>query len=370
MQVSWIEPDQLRDLVGRLQQPAAAPSSGAWELHTLPDGGRRTADDIPLIADHDLWIPDLPPAADAASPPLVAAEPEAFRSELPIAAPPIAEDFQPMPQPPPVEPAVVEPIEPPVSELERIRDKLRAIREKAVGAGLLAHQENRESQASEPEPEPAAMIGSERKDPPSSPPATAAASVISRTSGEPASSGTPAPVELMSSPFALAASPAASQSCPMSRSGEPAAVEGDSFSFEVPIGPVAGRVEAFAAWALRRVGPSGRLLVIDDHGDILWGRHEQERLLVSATMAAVAAMRSEALGAWSPGKVEDRPFGTGNRLAILPARTQQGVMCLAIIRPQPLPDGEAAILREALIATLDAGLELAGSGDGGGNPLD
>ncbi len=366
MQVSWIEPDQLRDLVGRLQQPASPPVNGAWEVHTLPEGRGGLAEGPPVIADHDLWIPDLP---SSEMPPEAPAEPAAFSAELPVAAPPVAEDFQEIADPPvTTEPEPAEP--PPASELAGIREKLRAIRQKALDAGLLSRQ----TAPNEAKPSaPAVAVES----PAAQPQHSEIASI------PPAAAGLP-------SPFSIAG-PALSPSdgCftevvksareerpeapPAFTGGDPAmaadAAAQDPWSFEVPLGPIGGRVTAFAAWALRRLGMPADLLIIDGHGDILWGQHQQERLLVSATLAALASLRADALGAWAPGRAEEQPFGS-SRLIILPARTHHGLICMAIIRPDPLADSEAAMLREALIATLDAGLDLVAASPAGGKALD
>ena len=78
MQVSWIEPDQLRDLVGQLQSPAKADSNVAWELHTLPNPAGLGARELG-IEEGDLWLPDeQAPSATAVAlevaPPVAPAE--------------------------------------------------------------------------------------------------------------------------------------------------------------------------------------------------------------------------------------------------------------------------------------------------------
>ena len=131
MQVSWIDKDQLQELVARLEEPSTAAAAEdshsleSLEIATLPEfGGFFTEDDEEPTA-----AQDLPEPPD-----------ESMLPRPPAAAPPPAE-------------AVEEEVDSPVDEtqpieqddvslpLERIRERLRAIRHRAVEAGLLNRQE-------------------------------------------------------------------------------------------------------------------------------------------------------------------------------------------------------------------------------------
>ncbi len=57
MQVSWIDPDDLRSLLGQLQQPASPVKAASVELHTLPNENGFGAREMG-IDDGDLWLPE------------------------------------------------------------------------------------------------------------------------------------------------------------------------------------------------------------------------------------------------------------------------------------------------------------------------
>lgn len=131
MQVSWIDKDQLQELVARLEQPSSDPavedssSLDSLEIATLPEfGGFFSEDDEEPSATPDLPEPPdesmLPRSPVPAAPPAEAVEEEANSP---------ADETQPIEQ---------DDVSLP---LERIRERLRAIRHRAVEAGLLARQE-------------------------------------------------------------------------------------------------------------------------------------------------------------------------------------------------------------------------------------
>lgn len=372
MQVSWIEPDQLRDLVGQLQSPAAAGESIAWELHTLPETAANASPSLE-IADHDLWVPDLSPEIETGR----------DQTEEP------AEEAMFSPPPPPntgAEEATAPPGEP---ELDRIRQKLHAIRRRAIEAGLLAH-----IQPTGPSPEktPEPAIPAHKVEAPARPvPAAPSPGVDRLPAGAP-----PAPLE---SPFALAESAPAgdlrqspwpsagsppnpfeardqrpSSPAPVRTAGsgtekaEPVA-KGAAPGFEVPLGTITERLNAFATWASRRL-QTADLLIIDDHGDILWGEHAHAGLVVSAMMACTAALRSSALGACElPGLIE-QPISADRILVVLPCPTQFGTIHITLIHRGRVPPEEAAMLRQALAAAVDVTSARSGETAPVGNALD
>lgn len=396
MQVSWIEPEQLRDLVGQLQTPAPAGESIAWEVHTLPESSGGGAASLE-IADHDLWLPESPPQI------LEARDAPAEAAEEMFAPGPAMETSLEESAPHPGEP-----------ELDRIRQKLQSIRERAVEAGLLAHvaptapalpettKPNPREQASSdtgaapadatgvsptheqsslsPEPETRAFIS------PASLPTSAVAATAPvqspfalaeecmavpppQTSAE-TSQSSPEPQAIGSEP--LFASPQAPSSrleslChppgappfepqPCGLTAAPAHPAADTSqapqSFEVPLGTITERLNAFAEWASRRLHMAD-MLVVDDHGDILWGQHDHAGLVVSAMMACTAALRSSALGACElPGLIE-QPITADRNLVVLPCPTQYGTINITLVHQGALPPADAALLREALVAAID-----------------
>lgn len=322
MQVSWIEPDQLRDLVGQLQQPAGKTSNLAWELHTLPNPTGLGARELG-IEDGDLWLPDdqatapapiaspIEPSEELFSPALAV---ENLRQEVALPPPPSQEQ--------PLEPVVEELDDPPIEqpkELNRIREKLQAIRERAIEAGLLAHvgvrMETRVEEAAQPIAEPEAPSA-----------ADLAESLLP-----------------ISSPFALAEP----------ETEAPPSIAPESHSdFEVPPGTLAHRLEAFAAWAARQLGVHD-MLIVDDHGDVLWGQRDNAGLVVSAMMACKATMRSSALGAAGLSNIIEQPISIDRMLVIVPCETGYGALSIAFVREGDAPPSDAMLLRDALVRTIE-----------------
>ncbi len=104
-QVSWIDPDEVADLVRQLQGPAHAPEAGAWELHTLPltdapAAPAFTLDPVDPLDPLSAVGPDIePPVAAAATDPF--------------------QDLQNAP------------------EIDLIREQLRQLRQRAQKAGII-----------------------------------------------------------------------------------------------------------------------------------------------------------------------------------------------------------------------------------------
>lgn len=102
MQVSWIDPDEVRSLLAQLDTPPpAAKHNSAWEVHTLPIAPPASTEAVHLLEEsvnNDQRMP----------------EPE-FADRRPG---------------------------PGNAELWRIREKLRALREKAQESGILPRQKD------------------------------------------------------------------------------------------------------------------------------------------------------------------------------------------------------------------------------------
>jgi len=339
MQVSWIEPDNLRDLVGRLQDPARRASASAVELHTLPDETGLGARELG-IEDGDLWLPDDP--ASALAVPSVRGGDRLFdpQSAAEAAHDVVIEESA----------EVFEEARGPAvqgTELDLIREKLRAIRERAMGAGLLAHTNAAEAVVESPAARTVADEGLRAPSAPSAPGFAADASVAPAGAQEPAAAaadpGAQAPPHSLlpvQSPFAIAASEAVQAS----GAADP--------GFPAPQGAIAERLEAFAAWADGRFF-LGDLLVVDDHGDILWGDHAHAGLVLSAMMACKAALRSSALGAAGGATVIEQPISATRMLIVIPCETGYGTLSIAFTRDGALPAEAVRFLREALIAAVE-----------------
>ncbi len=301
MQVSWIDSEHLKGLLKQLQDaaPETTPEPQAWETHTLPDA--------PPVPSLSLEPAPAPPVAEATP----AEEPE----EAP--ATPRAE-IQNAP------------------EVERIRNRLREVRERAAAAGLLKRAEPPAPPAPPIPPamaEPAASLAEEAEKPEQPPAAEEAAQA----------SEAPAPITAPSEEETPVPAPVEA----------PPEEADDSLYFEVPLGSVLERLDAFAEWARRRVAPA-ELLLLDEHGDLLLGAEARAALVLSVMLAASAARRSTAAGVCETSAVIARqPTPAGGELTVLSCPTRLGLIHLAVERSISLPDSEIDLLRQALLSAVE-----------------
>ncbi len=311
MQVSWIDSEHLKDLLRQLQgaapEPAAEPQ--AWETHTLPEAPVESA--LPSLAAEP---------AEAAPPEPVRREPEA------VASPPVAAEVRDAP------------------EVARIRDRLREVRERAEAAGLLKKAEPApvapEPAVSEPPHDESVNTASVVED--DAEPAARAEAIAAAEETGMGAEETEAEKEM---------EPVISNE----EVGEVAdAVSDDSLYFEVPLGSVLERLDAFAEWARRRIAPA-ELLLLDEHGDLLLGTEARAELVLSIMLAASAAKRSSLAGVWADApRIARQPKPDGGELAILSCPTRLGIIHLAVEHPAQLPDSEADLLQQALLSAIEA----------------
>ena len=156
--VSWIDPDKLGDVLARLMPAADAPvevcvPAAAPEI--IPADFLSAPEPAPEPEPEPVREPEViapPPPAPPPPPPSVvtyAAAPElspVFQPAPPAA--PVAEVFNPPPAA-----IVAAPVEEDALPLDRIRERLRVIRHRAVEAGILSHELPPESAPPEPKPE-------------------------------------------------------------------------------------------------------------------------------------------------------------------------------------------------------------------------
>lgn len=313
MQVSWIDADQIKALVAQIEMPAPRPEASpeVVELDTVPSD---SSEAWGFLAERE-----VPPASPAFLPP----------------APPVPEKFVAAPVAPPApvqsdplnafvsdaedepfeESGIDQPLQSPSSALplSRIRDKLRAIRQRAADAGILT----RTNGAAQADAVPFVM---------------------------------PKPEESL--PQTPRAKGAAASSAPISAS----AVRSAKMAFEIPRGPREVRLAAFAGWArqvLREDG-GGQLLVMRDDGEVLWGGGEAKSgLALSTMMACGAAIRASVLSARETPAVIHQPLASGNILTVIPCETTGGIVHAAVAAPTGLSHEQAHQLRGALCAAMN-----------------
>lgn len=395
MQVSWIDPEEIRDLLAQIEGPLPRPAANnfAWELNTLPV--------VPL--------PPLP-ADNMVDGPALKQTPEA----------------QPPPPPPPSEFPLSEQRSGPASgDLWRIRERLRSLREQAQESGILPRGED--TVAFEPPPtaepiyspppppepsvampvnvvnelmaefaatmqepappplppgydeegpleeeplpnehEPAAILPTPAVmfDPmdlpaPTPPPASVGPVTIEFAGPAP---GRPEYEPLFShgaqavaAPFATVEPPLAppqAVTSPFSLAEPEPVAQSDKPPFVVPALGLSDRLAALAQWATQRLG-TAEVLLVDDYGDVLWGGHAQTPLVLSAMMAWHAAQRSTAETACHDPQRIDKDLANGRALTVLPARTRYGIISLAAIQETPMDAADEQAIRTALVLAVE-----------------
>lgn len=257
MQVSWIEPDELRDLANMLLEPDSNDRSASIELRTLPEPSTLPG---PLLN-------ELPPDASAPAP---------------------------------------MPAQIPTPELDQIRERLRAIRDRAQGAGLL------------PSPAPLAQ--------PEEPQALPSAPSDSKATEEPA-------------PQAVANQP------------EEVVSKTQKAHFLPLEGSISERLDSYARWAID-YSESEDLLIIDDHGAPLWGIPTRNDLAVSAMLALETGQRTSA-GSFNSEVILHSRMNEHKELTIFRCITRYGIVSIASISNHALPDETVQELRDALILAID-----------------
>lgn len=276
MQVSWIDAEHLNSLLARIA-PAEKPAD-ALVGDDLPFGP------APIPADEFGFLTSSPasPAEVAPEVPL-AREPEVAPGQA--AAP--SEEWE---KPEEEETSLHNPGA--AVPLSRIRDRLRAIRQSALDAGIL-------------------MRGSDG--------AAATPAVV-------APPPMAAPVEMR----------------------ERGAAAGPSAS-----GTQRERLAAFAAWARVQLQEhGGHVVVMDDNGELLWGGGGNAAMVLSTMMACGAAIRASAAPACGVGTVIRRTLSSGNVLTVIPAELEAGGLHVAVTGPEALSDEMAAQLRDGLASAM------------------
>ena len=401
MQVSWIDPDEVRALLENIEGPrkVVAANNIAWEVHTLP-----------IVA--------LPPAQDnLIDPPAAKITPPPLPPDLPLS------DGSSGPR---------------GGDLWRIRENLRSLREQAQFSGLLPKSDPAMSPVAGPSAEPGIPSPPPLPEPPpvatdhpkpttieedlviqlaeaieqrSSPPIEPEASPPPAPEAPVWADQTPAPApQPLMEPGVIQAPTPAEQRAPTARlveitfSSTPALGEeceplfsshppekvpapvvsadiqtpADALasllspethqdhlptpssparpSFTVPVLGLSDRLNALALWTCERLGTQ-EVLLVDDYGDVLWGGHAQTPLVLSAMMAWHAGQRATAgLACTEPQRI-DKILSNGRALTVLPARTRYGTVSLAAIQSAPMTPEDERAIRDALVSAVEGPVE-------------
>ena len=346
MQVSWIDPDEVRDLLKQLEGPKPASTQSAWEVHTLPAAQVTPVEVEPLIG-------------------------EACSQPAPMTPAPTLEQER---------PGLAN------AELCRIRERLRALRDKAHSAGIFTRSRLDETpppaslpiaEEIEPAPVPAVEPVIEEPPPPEPEPEAQAIEAVSVSTLpdaiQPASETLPieSPFDVVETPppvfeplFETAAEPAVSTAVvpepeavpepplPEETPAETATPSVESAPFTVPDQGLSERLNAVAEWVCARLG-TREVLLFDDYGDVLWGAEGQTALVLSAVMAWHSAQRASASATCIDPERIDKPLPPDRALTVLPLRTRYGVVSLAAIQAQPISNQDAVVIRQALTLAVE-----------------
>lgn len=315
MRVSWIDADQLNALVAQIapQESGVDAEPASVEIATVADLVSGTG-----VEDWGAAMRWLEPEEEASPavevipaktaeppPPAMVLEPEADDEDV------VEEDDHGRLL---HNPAAALP-------LSRIRDKLRAIRQRATDAGILTRVSD------VPGKEPAEEIDSA---------AAETAAVLEPSAPEPPSDSETADVsETRAEQEVVTGAP----STP---------------SFVIPHGSRDERLAAFAGWARQVLHEDGgHVLVLSDDGEVLWGGDVKAGLVLSTMMAWGSAIRASATAACETPSVIRQPLASGNVLTVIPCETSCGVIHAAVAAPVGLDEGLALALRSALCAAMN-----------------
>lgn len=292
MRVSWIDADRIKALVAQidLPGPCSQESSQVVEVQTEPRAGFMEGESVAMEVKH------VSIDSEYEFPPVES------RPTLSVPAPALTTSQR---EPRPKEPS------PPESDygqsplhnsaaalpLSRIRDKLRAIRQRASDAGILARGSD----------VPAVWAANDEAAVPNSAKASA-----------PTEEDLPQVLELV-----------------------------------IPHASREERLSAFGSWArqvLRDDG--GHVLVMNDDGEVLWGGEAKAGLVLSTMMAWGAAMRASTLPTTSQPVIIRQSLSSGQVLTVIPCHTAHGLVHATVVGTEGLSDKQADVLRGGLCSVM------------------
>ncbi len=118
------------------------------------------------------------------------------------------------------------------------------------------------------------------------------------------------------------------------------------------VGSLTQRLQSFMAWA-QSVAPCQDILLVDDHGDLLWGGPSRADLALSVILAAGAGLRSGSDALTRTSVFIRSRLGDQQELSVLPCPTRFGMVTLALLNATSLSNETVARLREALTRCVD-----------------
>lgn len=317
MQVSWIDEDELRALTSQLQGAfpelkAEAPAAPAFPdvneavIASLLEGG-------PLPSSRPVAKPVLAPVPVSVVVTSPALEPAPSPAVPPQAATPQMHVSVITPAPEPVGTVPDDGLRP---EVAHIRDRLKAIRDRAQAAGLLP-----------PAPEV--------------PPVPVAEETPAAPKWAPAEAQPRLAPDFPSLAQAVASISESDVNPPALHLPED--------------GTMAERLEGYTHWAAR-LTRAEQIILMDDYGDLLWGNPESNDLILTAMLALNASSRSRIPGA--PAFLRSQ-LGQNRELHALPTATRFGTVTLALINPAEISVATTGLLQDGLVKSIEGSVATA-----------
>jgi hypothetical protein len=313
MQVSWIDAERIKALVALIspEETSTEKAPGGVEIHTTAEA-LQGSEAATWGFGMDWMAPVLPDF-----------KPAPITAEVEVAAPGVAEPTE-------SQFAIAaesaddlheESQQDPAGELplSRIRDKLRAIRQRASEAGILTRMNE---VPAAPEPKTAGI---------SFPVDEVRSEAVAASAGR----------DVMAEVVAKETVSAFSKALPLAP------------AFVIPTGSRDVRLAAFAGWARRVLREDGgHVLVMSDDGEVLWGGEAKAGLVLSTMMACGAAIRASAMSVCETPPVIHQPLASGTVLTVIPCETSGGMVHAAVAAPAGLTHEQAELLRGALCAAM------------------
>lgn len=326
MQVSWIDEDELRALTSQLQGAFPEPKAEAAVGPAFADVNEAVIASLleggPLPSSASVV---RPLAAVPVSAPVAVASPAPAPSPVVTPAPVAVAVPSPQVAAPQMHVSVITPAPEPVGtvpddgqrpEVAHIRDRLKAIRDRAQAAGLLP----------------------------------------------PAPDVPPMPVA-EETPVAPVWAPAEEQ--PRSAPDFPSLAQAVASISESDVNPpalhlpedgtMAERLEGYTHWAAR-LTRAEQIILMDDYGDLLWGNPESNDLILTAMLALNASSRSRIPG--TPAFLRSQ-LGQNRELHALPTSTRFGTVTLALINPAEISVATTGLLQDGLVRSIEGSVATA-----------
>lgn len=122
---------------------------------------------------------------------------------------------------------------------------------------------------------------------------------------------------------------------------------------------MAEHLSDFAAWAARST-TAEELILLNEHGDLLWGSPTCDDLVPSAMVTVNAAMRASIGSPSTTLPMLRAKAAAGKELSILCCSTRQGPVILAMVNAKNAPESN---LRESLIQAIEKSCPSAASSE-------